>query len=79
LREEQRLTVFENNVLRRILGPRKDELTVDWRNLHNEELHDLSSSPSIVRVIKSRRMRWAGHVACIGGEERFIQGFGGET
>ena len=50
----------------------------EWRKLHNEELNDLYSSPNIVRVIKSRRMRWAGHVACIG-EERPIQGFGGET
>jgi len=66
LRKEHRLTVFENSVLRRILGPRKDELTVDGRKLHNEELHDLYSSPNIVRVIKSRRMRWAGHVARMG-------------
>jgi len=58
--------VFENSVLRRILGPRKDELTVDWRKLHNEEQHDLYSSPNTVRVIKSRRMRWAGHVARMG-------------
>ena len=58
--------MFENSVLRRILGPRKDELTVDWRKLHNEEQHDLYSSPNTVRVIKSRRMRWAGHVARMG-------------
>ena len=58
--------MFENSVLRRILGPRKDELTVDWRKLHNEELHDLYSSPNTVWVIKSRRVRWAGHVACMG-------------
>jgi len=53
-------------VLRRIFGPRRDELTGEWRKLHNEELNDLYSSPNIVRVIKSRRMRWAGHVALIG-------------
>ena len=60
---------FENLVLRRIFGPRRDEVTGDWRRLHNEELNDLYSSPNIVRVIKSRRMRWAGHVARMG-EER---------
>jgi hypothetical protein len=56
----------ENKVLRRIFGPRRDEVTVDWRRLHNEELNDLYSSPNTVRVIKSRRMRWAGHVARMG-------------
>jgi len=63
LREERKLRVFENRVLRRIFGPRRDEVTGEWRSLHNEELNDLYSSPNIVRVIKSRRMRWAGHVA----------------
>jgi hypothetical protein len=63
LREEHRLRVFENKVLRRIFGPKRDEETVGWRKLHNEELHDLYSLPSIIRIIKSRRMRWAGHVA----------------
>jgi len=63
LRDERRLRVFENRVLRRIFGPKKDEVTVQWSKLHNEELNDLYSSPNIVRVIKSRRMRWAGHVA----------------
>jgi len=63
LREERKLRAFENMVLRRIFGPRRDEVTREWRRLHNEELNDLYSSPSIVRVIKSRRMRWAGHVA----------------
>jgi len=63
LREERKLRVFENMVLRRIFGPRRDEVTGAWRRLHNEELNDLYSLPNIVRVIKSRRMRWAGHVA----------------
>jgi hypothetical protein len=63
LREEHRLRVFENRVLRRIVGPKRDEMTGGWRELHNEELHGLYSSPCIVRVIKARRMRWAGHVA----------------
>jgi hypothetical protein len=58
--------VFENRVLRRTFGPKRDEVTGVWRKLHNEELHDLYSSPTIVRVIKSRRMRWAGHVARMG-------------
>jgi hypothetical protein len=66
LREERRLRVFENRVLRRIFGPRRDEVKGELRRLHNEELIDLYSSPNIVRVIKSRRMRWAGHVARMG-------------
>jgi hypothetical protein len=66
LREEHRLRVFENRVLRRIFGPKRDEVTREWRKLHNEELRDLYSSPSIIRIIKSRRMRWAGHVAGMG-------------
>jgi len=69
LREERKLRVFENMVLRRIFGPRRDEVTGEWSRLHNEELSDLYASPNIVRVIKSRRMRWAGHVARMG-EER---------
>jgi len=55
--------VFENRVLRRIFGPKRDEVTGEWRKLHSKELNDLYSSPNIIRVIKSRRMRWAGHVA----------------
>jgi hypothetical protein len=58
--------VFENRVLRRIFGPKRDEVTGEWRKLHNEELRDLCSSPSIIRIIKSRRMRWAGHVERMG-------------
>ena len=63
MREEHRLRVFENRVLRRIFGPKRDEVTGEWRKLHSEELNDLYSSPNIVLVLKSRRMRWAVHVA----------------
>ena len=66
LREERKLRVFENMVLRRIFGARRDEVMGEWRRLHNEELNDLYSSPNIVRVIKSRRMRWVWHVARMG-------------
>jgi len=69
LQEERKLRVFENMVLRRIFGPRRDEVMGEWRRLHNEDLNDLYSSPNIVQVKKSRRMRWAGHVAHMG-EER---------
>jgi hypothetical protein len=72
LREEHRLRVFENRVLRRTFGPKRDEVTGQWSKLHNKELHDLYSSPNIVRVIKSRRMRLAGHVARMGRREACI-------
>jgi hypothetical protein len=66
LREERRLRVSENRVLRRVFEPKRDEVTGEWRKLHNEELNDLYSLPNTVRVVKSRRMRWAGHVARMG-------------
>jgi hypothetical protein len=66
LREERRLSVFENRVLRRIFGPKRDEVTGEWRKLNNEQLNDLYCSTNTVRVKKSRRMRWAGHVARMG-------------
>jgi hypothetical protein len=66
LREKHRLRVFNNKVLRRIFGPKRDEVTGGWRKLHNEELRDLYSSPSIIRILKLRRMGWAGHIARMG-------------
>jgi hypothetical protein len=66
LKEERRLRLFENRVLRRVFGPKMDEVTGEWRKLHNEELNDLYSLPNIVRVVKLRRMKWAGHVARMG-------------
>jgi hypothetical protein len=66
LREEHRLRVFENSVLRRIFGPKRNEVTGDWRKLHNEELHNLYSSPNIIRMMKSRWVRWTGYVARMG-------------
>jgi hypothetical protein len=66
LREECRLRVFENRVLRRIFGPRSNEVTGEWRKPHNEKINDLYCSPNIVQAIKARRMRWVGHVACNG-------------
>jgi hypothetical protein len=71
LREEHRLRVFEKRVLRRIFGPKRDDVTEEWGKLHNEDFHILCSSPNIIRQIKSRRLRWAGHVACMG-EERNV-------
>jgi hypothetical protein len=78
LREESRLRVFENRILRRMFGPKRDEVTGEWRKLHNEELHNLYSSPDIIRQLKSRRMRWAGHVARMLGEKS-VQDFGGKA
>jgi hypothetical protein len=66
VREEYKQRVFENRMLRRIFGPKRDGVTEGWRKLHNEELHNLYSSSSIIRIIKSRRMRWAGHMARMG-------------
>jgi hypothetical protein len=79
LREERKLRVFENKVLRRIFGPRRDEVTGDWWRLHNKEINVLYSSPNIVRVIQSRRMRWAGHVARMGEERGVYRVLVGET
>jgi hypothetical protein len=70
LREEHSLRVFENRVLRRIFGPRRGEMVVGWKKLHNKELHNLCGSSSINKIIKSRRMRWAGHVAGYDGKVR---------
>jgi hypothetical protein len=71
LREERRPRVYENRVLRRVFGPKRDEVTEEWKNLHNEELNDLYFLPNIVRVVKLRKIRWAGHVARMG-EERGV-------
>jgi hypothetical protein len=67
---KHRQRLFENRVLRRIFGPKRDEVTGEWRKLHNEEIHNLYSSPDIIRQIKSRRMRWAAHVARMGEERK---------
>ena len=71
--------MFDNRVLRRIFGPKGDEVTGEWRKLHNEELNDMYCSPNIVRVIKSRRMRWTGHVARVGERRGAYRVSGGET
>jgi hypothetical protein len=78
LREERWLRVFENRVLRRVFGPKRDEVTGEWRKLHNEELNDLYSLPNIVRVVKSGRMRWAGHVARMGEDRGVHRGLVGK-
>jgi hypothetical protein len=78
LKEERRLRVFESRVLRRVFGPKRDEVTGEWRKLHDEELNDLYSLPNNVRVVKSRRMRWEGMWRVWGGE-RCAQSVGGET
>jgi hypothetical protein len=79
LSEEHRLRVFENMVLRGIVGPKRDAVTGEWRRRHIEDLNDLYSTPNIIRVIKSRLMRWVEHVARMFREERCILDFGGET
>jgi hypothetical protein len=71
LKEEKGLRVFEKSVLRTMFGPKRDEVTGGWRKLHNEELHNIYFSPSVIRMMKSRRMRWAGYVAPWGGCEGF--------
>ena len=76
LREERRLRVFENRVLRKVFGSKRDEVTGEWRTLHYEELSDLYSLPNIVRVVKSRRMRWTEHVARMGEKISLYRGFG---
>jgi hypothetical protein len=73
VREEHRLRVFEKRVLRKILGPKRDEVTGDWRKLHNEEVYNLYSSPDIIRQIKSRRLRWTGHVVRMGEERKLYK------
>jgi hypothetical protein len=79
LREKQKLKVFENRVLRRIFGPKRDEMTGEWRKLHNEELRDLYSSPSIIRIINSGWMRWAWHVARMGKKRNAYRLFVGKA
>jgi len=79
LREERKLRLFVYMVLRRIFVPRRDEVRREWRKLHNEELNDLNSSPKILRVIKLKRMRWAGHVARMGDLRGLYRIFSGET
>jgi hypothetical protein len=79
LREERRLRVFKNWVLRKIFGPKRDKVTGEWRRLHKKELYAPYASPNSIWVIKSRRWRWAGHVAHMGAGKRCINGFGGEN
>ena len=79
MREKHRLGVFEKRLLGEIFGPKRDEVTEVWTRLHNEELYDTYSSPNNIRLIKSRRMRWVGHVARTEGEDMCIKVYGGET
>jgi len=79
LREKRRLRVFEHRVLRRIFGPKRDEVTGEWTRLHNEELYDLYWSPNVIRVVKSKRMRWAGYVVSLEDRSGVYRVFGGET
>jgi hypothetical protein len=79
VREERRRRVFENRVLRRIFRPKRDEIIVEWRRLHKEELYALYPSPNIFRIIKLRRMRWAGHFARVGGSRGVYRVLVGET
>jgi hypothetical protein len=79
LREEHRPRVFENRVPRRILGPKRDEVRGEWRKLHNEELHNLYSSPDIIRQVKSRRMRWEGNVVRMGEGRKVYKVLVGKT
>jgi hypothetical protein len=79
LREEHRMRAFENRVLRRILGPKRDEVTGKWRKLHNDKLHNLYSSPNIIRQIKTRRMKWAGHVTRMGKERKVYKVLAGKS
>jgi hypothetical protein len=79
LREQPRQRVFENRVLKRVFGPKRDEVTGEWIKLHNEELNNLFCSPNIVRLVKLRRIRGEGACSAYGGGERCVQGFGGET
>jgi hypothetical protein len=79
LSEERKLRVFENRVLRKIFGPKREQVTREWRKLCNEELNDLYCSPNNVRGIKSRRMRWAGHVACMGERRNVYRVLAAET
>jgi hypothetical protein len=78
LREEHRLRVFENMVPRRIFGPKRDEVTGEWRKLHNEELHNLYSSPDIIRQVKLRQMRWVAHVARMGEDRKVYKALVGK-
>ena len=79
MREERRLRMFENMVLRRIFGPKRDEVTEEWRKLHNEELNDLHCSPNTVRGNQTEKNEMGGACSAYGGGERCVQGFGGET